>query len=176
MKLVLDASAILSGVTIPCTDDMLMPPLVEAELGHAWARRKLESLKDVCLVVQEPSREAVEAVKAKCRETGDDARLSEADIHVLALARQTGATILTDDYSIQNIALAQGIPYRAITQKGITAVFHWKYRCKGCRKIFDTAIKECPVCGAEVRSYRGKREPADGRREPADGTAIGNRQ
>jgi rRNA maturation endonuclease Nob1 len=84
VKLVLDASAILSGVTIPCTDDMLMPPLVEAELGHAWARRKLESLK------------------------------------------------------------------------GIDAVFHWKYRCKGCRKIFDTAIKECPVCGAQVRSYRGK--------------------
>lgn len=156
VKLVLDASAILSGVTIPCTEDMLMPPLVEAELGHAWARRKLESLKEVCLFIQAPSRAAVEAVKAKCRETGDDARLSEADIHVLALARETGATILTDDYSIQNIAMAQGIPYRPVSQKGIDAVFLWKYRCTGCRKIFDTAVKECPVCGAQVRSYRRK--------------------
>jgi len=133
---------------------MLMPPLVEAELGHAWARRKLESLKEVCLRVLEPSREAVEAVEAKCRETGDDARLSEADVHVIALARQTGSTILTDDYSIQNIAMVLGIPYRPVSQKGIDAVFLWKYRCTGCRKIFDAAVKECPVCGSEVRSYR----------------------
>ena len=154
MKLVLDASAILSGATIPCEHDMLMPPLVEAELGHAWARRKLESLKEVCLRVLEPSREAVEAVEAKCRETGDDARLSEADVHVIALARQTGSTILTDDYSIQNIAMVLGIPYRPVSQKGIDAVFLWKYRCTGCRKIFDAAVKECPVCGSEVRSYR----------------------
>jgi UPF0271 protein len=156
MKLVLDASAILSGVDIPCTDEMLMPPLVEAELGHAWARRKLESLKGVCLRVLEPSREAVEAVKAKCRETGDDARLSEADVQVLALARQSSSTILSDDYSIQNIARVLGIPYRPVSQKGIDAVFQWKYRCTGCRKMFDSSVKECPVCGAKVRSYRGK--------------------
>ena len=156
VKLVLDASAVLSGVPIPATDELLMPPLIEAELGHAWARRKLEYLKEVCLRVQEPSRAAVEAVKAKCRETGDDARLSEADIHVLALARETGSTILTDDYSIQNIARSQGIPYRPVSQKGIDAVFVWKYRCKGCKKIFDAAVKECPICGSEVRSYRGK--------------------
>ena len=51
-----------------------MPPLVEKELGHAWARRKLEYLKEVRLAVQEPSKAAIEAVKAKCRQTGDDAR------------------------------------------------------------------------------------------------------
>jgi len=156
MKIVLDASAVLSGVTIPCTDELLMPPLVEAELGHAWARRKLEYLKEVCLRVQEPSRASVEAIKAKCRETGDDARLSEADIQVLALAREAGATILTDDYSIQNIAMSQGIPFRPVSQKGIGAVFVWRYRCAGCKKFFETALKECPICGSEVRSYRGK--------------------
>jgi len=166
VKLVLDASAVLSGVTIPCTDELLMPPLVEAELGHAWVRRKLDYLKEVCLRVLEPSRAAVEAIKAKCRETGDDARLSDADIHVLALARESGATILTDDYSIQNIARSQGIPYRPVSQKGIGAVFIWKYRCSGCKKFFETALKECPVCGAEVRSYRGK---AAGRRQQAAG-------
>jgi len=156
VKLVLDASALLSGVTIPCTDELLMPPLVEAELGHAWARRKLEYLKGVCLSVREPSRASLEAIKAKSVESGDDARLSGADLQALALALETGATLLTDDYSIQNVARQLSIPYRPVSQKGIREVLKWGYKCRGCGRFFDEASKECPVCGSEVRSHRGK--------------------
>jgi len=154
VKLVLDASAVLSGMPLPPEGELLLPPLVEKELGHAWARRKLEYLKEVRLAVQEPSRAAIEAIKAKCRATGDDARLSEADIQVLALASEASATILTDDYSIQNTASNLGIPYRPVSQKGIGAVFVWSYRCTGCRKVFDKNLPECPVCGAKLKSFR----------------------
>ena len=156
MKLVLDASAVLSGMPLPSEGDLLLPPLVEKELGHAWARRKLEYLKEVRLAVQEPSRAAMEAIKAKCRATGDDARLSAADIQVLALASETSATILTDDYSIQNTASNLGIPYRPVSQKGIGAVFVWSYRCTGCRKVFDKNLPECPICGAKLKSFRAR--------------------
>ncbi len=78
VKLVLDASAVLSGMPLPPDGELLLPPLVEKELGHAWARRKLEYLKEVRLAVREPSRAAIEAIRAKCRSTGDDARLSAA--------------------------------------------------------------------------------------------------
>jgi UPF0271 protein len=169
VKLVLDASAVLSGMPLPDDGDLLLPPLVEKELGHAWARRKLEYLKGVRLAVQEPSRAATEAIKAKCRATGDDARLSAADIQVLALAFEAGATILTDDYSIQNTASVLGIPYRPVSQKGIGAVFVWSYRCTGCRKVFDQNLPECPICGSKLKSHRApapKRED-DGNHERA---------
>jgi len=147
---------VLSGMPLPADGELLLPPLVEKELGHAWARRKLEYLKEVRLAVQEPSRAAIEAIRAKCRATGDDARLSEADVQVLALAFETSGTILSDDYSIQNTASVLGIPYRPISQKGIREVFVWRYRCTGCRKFLDQNLPECPVCGAKVRSFRGK--------------------
>ena len=139
---------------LPTEGELLLPPLVEKELGHAWARRKLGYLKEVRLTVQEPSRAAVEAIKAKCRQTGDDARLSEADLQVLALAFETSATIFTDDYSIQNTATVLKIPFQAVSQKGIRAVFEWRYRCTGCRKVFEKNQPECPICGAAVRSWR----------------------
>jgi len=146
---------------LPSEGELLLPPMVEKELGHAWARRKLEYLKEVRLAVQEPSRAAIEAIKAKCQKTGDDARLSGADLQVLALASETGGTILTDDYSIQNTASSLGIPYRPVSQRGIGAVFVWSYRCTGCRKVFDKNLPECPVCGAKLKSHRarGTRDP-----------------
>ena len=159
MKLVLDASAVLSGMPLPSEGELLLPPLVENELGHAWARRKLEYLKEVRLAVQEPSRAAMDAIRAKCRQTGDDARLSEADLQVLALAFETSGTILTDDYSIQNTASVLNIPYRPVSQKGIVEVFVWRYRCTGCRKVFDKNQPECPICGSKVQSFRGHPPP-----------------
>lgn len=159
MKLVLDASAVLSGMPLPPEGELLLPPLVDKELGHAWARRKLEYLKGVRLAVVGPSRAALEAIKAKCRQTGDDARLSEADLQVLALAFETSGTILTDDYSIQNTASALKIPYRPVSQKGISEVFVWRYRCTGCRRVLEKNLQECPVCGSKVQSFRGGAPP-----------------
>ncbi|MBM4249077.1 MAG: nucleic acid-binding protein [Euryarchaeota archaeon] len=157
MRFILDTSAVLSGLPLPQEGELLLPPLVERELGHAWARRGLEYLKEVRLAVREPSRAAIEAVRAKCRGTGDDARLSEADLEVLALALETSGTILTDDYSIQNTASVLGLPYKPVSQKGIREVFAWTYRCTGCRKLFDQNLPECPVCGAELKSHRARR-------------------
>ncbi|MEM2868900.1 MAG: nucleic acid-binding protein [Thermoplasmata archaeon] len=154
MKLVLDASAILSGVDPPLAEELLMPPLVEKELGHAWARRKLAYLKEVRLRVVQPSTASMETVRRATEGTGDDARLSGADMQVLALALETGATILTDDYSIQNLAEILGIPYRPVVQKGIREVLKWGYRCTGCKRELGKKAPECPVCGAPVRSFR----------------------
>jgi UPF0271 protein len=159
VKLILDASAVLSGMPLPSEGELLLPPLVEKELGHAWARRKLEYLKGVRLAVQEPSKAAIEAIRAKSLQTGDDARLSEADLQVLALAFETSGTILTDDYSIQNTAIVLKILFRPVSQKGIAEVFVWRYRCTGCRKVFDRNLPECPICGSKVQSFRGKSPP-----------------
>ncbi len=91
------------------------------------------------------------------RSTGDSRRLSETDIEVLALALELGYQIVTDDYSIQNLATVLGVPFRGLDQKGIGAVFEWEARCKGCGKRFPAAVKECDICGSETRTARKRK-------------------
>ena len=70
------------------------------------------------------------------------------------IARELGGTVLTDDYSIQNVASRLGIPYEVILERGIREVVRWRYRCTGCGKFFEKPTKECPVCGARVKTTR----------------------
>jgi UPF0271 protein len=65
--------------------------------------------------------------------------------------------IVTDDYSIQNLAAYLGIVYRPVGMKGIKRVLKWKYKCIGCGRIFDEKIKECPICGSSLRSVRSRK-------------------
>ena len=62
--------------------------------------------------------------------------------------------IRTDDYSIQNLARVLGLKYKTVGFKGIKEVIHWKYRCRGCGRIFDKNMPDCPICGSQLRSVR----------------------
>lgn len=59
--------------------------------------------------------------------------------------------ILTDDYSIQNVASELKIKFETISQSGITKRFKWIYQCRGCGKKFKENISICPICGARTR-------------------------
>jgi UPF0271 protein len=76
---------------------------------------------------------------------------------VLALAVELKAVLMTDDYSIQNLARAMGIEYRAVGMKGIKELVQWKYRCTGCRREWDVNHPDCPVCGSALRSSRSRK-------------------
>lgn len=97
-------------------------------------------------------------------ETGDIDRLSNADKEILALAldinREDGkeAIILTDDYSIQNMAHVLNIKFENINQLGITKRFKWIYQCRGCGKKFKENIKTCPICGARTKNIISYKE------------------
>ncbi|NLI74385.1 MAG: nucleic acid-binding protein, partial [Euryarchaeota archaeon] len=88
--------------------------------------------------------------------TGDDARLSPVDMEILAIAIDVKGMILTDDYSIQNLAKVLGLEYKSIGTKGIKEIFTWKYRCRGCGRIFNENMDDCPICGSALRSIRSK--------------------
>jgi UPF0271 protein len=62
------------------------------------------------------------------------------------------ATILSDDYSIQNVASTLDIKYQGFLQKGITKKFKWVSRCPGCGKQFNEIKKICPICGTSTKS------------------------
>ncbi|MEM3396801.1 MAG: PIN domain-containing protein [Thermoplasmata archaeon] len=156
-KYVLDASAVLCGKDIVAGAEIYVPPSVAEELGRGKYRRKLENLVGILITVVGPDKESREIIKEEANKTGDLLRLSNADIDVLALALDLKATILTDDYSIQNVAKHMGIEYQPIAEAGIKEEFQWEYVCMGCRRRFEEPLKECPICGAEVKTKRRKK-------------------
>ena len=150
---VLDTSALMSGRSFDgelfTTEDVLR------ELRRKEAMTpQLETVLAVKVTVVSPSQEAVAAVRRASEGTGDAHRLSPTDLRLLAAASDVGATVVTDDYSIQNLATAMGLPYETVQERGITETVTWRYRCTGCGRSFEEWRDPCPVCGAKLRTTR----------------------
>jgi UPF0271 protein len=94
-------------------------------------------------------------VESQAKITGDIERVSEADLEILSLALELRAILLTDDYSIQNIATKLGVEYKGISQEGIEKTIRWRNRCKGCGRYWEKMHESCPVCGSELKTTRG---------------------
>ncbi|MBS3781479.1 MAG: nucleic acid-binding protein [Candidatus Thermoplasmatota archaeon] len=155
MKYVLDTSAILSGKDIPLDEDMYVPSgvLTEISEGGRW-HRKLEMMRSAGLTEMSPPGNLMDRVRGHASKTGDDIRLSETDIEVIALAIHVEGTILTDDYSIQNLAKSMGVEFKGIAQEEIDEQWEWEYRCEKCHRWLKEPKDECPRCGGEVKSAR----------------------
>ena len=113
--------------------------------------------------VERASRKNTERVLEMARKTGDIYRLSKTDIRLIARSldeiEQGAETFLvTDDYSIQNVARLFGIKIETVTQPGISKAFKWVKVCRGCgREVVDDV---CPVCGSGAVLRRVKCEKA----------------
>ncbi len=97
-------------------------------------------------------------VMQQSKKTGDFKYLSQADTEVLALALQLKAAgekpvIVTDDYSMQNVASKLGIEFSPLTTFGIKYRFKWMLYCPACRKKYppDCRLKKCKVCGTDLK-------------------------
>jgi len=149
--LILDSSALFSMEGLP-DEDFLCPPGVVDELAK-YNDKRLELWGDL-LRTSDCTKESIKKVTEAARKSGDLGRLSDVDITVLGLAVDTGGTILTDDYSIQNVSSIMGIPFRAVGMAEIKKVEKWNYQCIGCKKWFKEKANECPICGSEMRACR----------------------
>ncbi|MEE9268538.1 MAG: hypothetical protein V3U70_03945 [Thermoplasmata archaeon] len=154
MKLVLDTSAILSGMDF--AGEVYVPSAVLQEARKGGLDPRLEAMLETKSRVFEPRNRDLRVVSQASLETGDNASLSQTDQEVLALALQLEAAIVTDDYAIQNVAARLGLRYQPALLPGIRKRVDWSFRCRGCGRYWPQASKACPVCGAEVRRYRGR--------------------
>lgn len=154
---VLDSSALFYGKDVPPGVECVITPGVVRELNKEDMGERLELLLATRIRVVSPSERSTGKVIEKAKETGDSRRLSATDIEILALALELGYELVSDDYSVQNIAQVMGIPCRGMDQKGIKEVFHWKAKCKGCGKTFDADVRECDICGSETKMRRDRR-------------------
>ena len=154
MKLVLDTSAILSGMDF--AGDVYLPSSVLREARKGGLDPRLEAVLETKSRVFEPRDRDLRQVSQASRETGDDASLSQTDQEVLALALQLEAAVVTDDYAIQNVAVRLGLRYQPALLPGIRKQESWSFRCRGCGRYWPQTQEACPVCGAEVRRSRAR--------------------
>jgi UPF0271 protein len=159
--MVLDTSAFLAGFDpFSVSEDQATVPKVKEEIktnSMSWLRFKtaVESGK---LKVKAPSEDFWNRVKASANRVGDSFFLSETDMQILALALELSATgctpqIVTDDYSIQNVATQMGIEFVSLATFGIRRLLEWVRYCPACRREYpaDYNSRKCTVCGTELK-------------------------
>lgn len=89
--------------------------------------------------------------------SGDLQKLSNTDISIIALGMQLKrngyyVTIVSDDYSIQNVVKFSGLNFSPVMTRGISRTIRWFLYCSGCGKVFyDSNIVICDVCGTKLK-------------------------
>ena len=159
--IVLDASAFISGFDpFSVEDEQYSVPSV----GHELFERSLSRLRfDTAsergrLKVLEPDPYFLDEVKRLSKDAGDMRFLSEADMQILALAMQLkkggrDPSIVTDDYSIQNMAKKIGVNFAPLITFGIRYFLHWLLYCPACHRKYppDYQFGQCEICGTTLR-------------------------
>lgn len=155
--LVLDSSALFYGKDLPADCELVVTPGVVSELRRHGMEERLELLLETRIKVLSPSEEVLARVISQAESTGDSRRLSGTDKEVLALALELQYELVTDDYSVQNLAAVLGVAFRGIEQKEIERVLSWKAKCSGCGKEFNADVGECDVCGSQTTMRTARR-------------------
>ncbi len=159
---IVDTSAILSGKPLDFDGEIATTESVESEITKEGRDLRLFNfMKEKGLKIYRPKRRYIEEIKKIIAEKGEIVRLSSTDKDILALAlemkKNRHVCIVTDDYSIQNVASFLGVEYKGISQIGISKRFVWRYRCTGCKKIFKEYTPICPICGSPVIPFVHRR-------------------
>jgi UPF0271 protein len=159
--IVLDTSAFIAGFEpLSIQTPLYSVPEVKEELtANSLPRTRFNTaVESGKLKVKSPRPKYVERVRASSKAVGDLLFLSDADRQVLALAlelQDSGCKpqIVTDDYSIQNVANQLGIEFASLITFGIRYRFHWTLYCPACHRKYpaDYRPKHCSVCGSELK-------------------------
>jgi len=148
---VLDSSAFIRDYT---TDQSIATvPMVREELeGEAGYR--FDALEGSGMRIHIPDPGTVERVERAAGETGDRETLSRADVRLLAASFELDATLVTDDYAMQNVAEKLDIRVEVIAQDGIDERRDWNFQCQGCGRVFDENRDRCEICGSGLTRKR----------------------
>jgi UPF0271 protein len=159
--IVLDTSAFVAGFDpFSLGEEQVTVPKVEEEIRrNSIVKTRFETaVESGKLRIKAPSEEFSNRIKAPANRVGDSFKLSEADMQLLALAlelKESGYTpqIVSDDYSIQNVATQIGVEFLALATFGIKRLLEWIRYCPACHREYpaDCKTKECQVCGTELK-------------------------
>lgn len=165
--MVLDTSALVAGFD-PFSveaEQYVVPEVIDEFIGESATKMRFNvAMESGKLKVKKPDDALLNKVKAAAAIIGDLASLSRTDLHILALALQLqienrSPLIVTDDYSIQNVARYLGIEYASLATFGIRVPIKWVRYCPACHQKYpaDYKLKYCRVCGMELKRKPLKR-------------------
>ncbi len=137
--------------------EFLTVPGIENEIINKQSKQYFENMLSTKLKVSKANENSYKIIKKQAKETGDYDVLSKIDMEIIALAYQSKGTIVTDDFAIQNVALALELNFVSCSDKTITEKRFWKYKCTACNHKEKEKRKDCPVCGnTEIRRVKSK--------------------
>jgi len=152
----LDASAFYAGIPFQGSSKCYTTKEVFDEVKHIKrSYAALEALVSIGnLSIVEPEANNVKDANELARRSGDIAKMSRADLSVLALAlyfkrSKNEPVIVTDDYAIANTAELAGIKVSYLMTRGIRKIGRWIRYCSACGIAYS---KEdfCQVCGNKL--------------------------
>ena len=146
----LDSGALLNTNSFSHIEGAITTPRVADEI-KSRAPLIEAYVESGLLEIREPRGQSIEEIKKIAENVGELDKLSDADVEILALALETKATLMTDDYHVQNVAAAVGIPFEGVTGK-IRKTIKWIKKCASCGRIFPYRYKgkRCPYCGGRI--------------------------
>jgi UPF0271 protein len=152
LKYALDATAFYQGFHLHTTDTCLTTGMVFDEISHI--QHKISSLDTLILtkriIIYEPNTNTTKMVKLIAKRTGES-RLTEADVSILALAKDYNAILVTDDFAISNLAKTLSIELLNLGTKGIRERRKWIKYCGICGKGHGSTQSICSICGNKLR-------------------------
>jgi UPF0271 protein len=165
----LDTSAFIAGFDpLSAGEKQYSVPMVRKELASKsmpWVRFKA-AVENRKLRVRKPKFPFLKKVKEASESVGDVRYLSEADMQVLALALELKTAgldplVVTDDYSIQNVANQMGVNFTSLMTYGIKFRFDWILYCPACHRKYppDYKFKSCEICGTELKRKPLRKTP-----------------
>ncbi len=158
---VLDTSAFLAGFDpFSFNQASVTVPKVQEEIQrNSMVKTRFEAaVESGKLKVQIPSENFSRKIKLVACKVGEAFKLSETDTQLLGLVMQLKAEgyipkVVTDDYSIQNVAKQMDIEFVTLATFGIKRTLEWITYCPACHKQYsaDSKSKECLVCGTKMK-------------------------
>lgn len=131
-----------------------------------WTRFMV-ALERCLLQVQAPTEYYLKEVERVSVRVGEGKKLSDTDRDILALALEfkdggKEPVIVSDDYSIQNIAEHKGIRYISLSTLGIRYFLKRTLYCPACYRRYPSSYisETCKVCGTKLRRRTTRKTPA----------------
>jgi len=153
---VFDTNALLRGLTLGFAREAYTTPSVMRELKNQVTRTRLSAyISSKKLRVAKPSKRMMLRILEEAKKIGEEGKLSKTDVEVAALglalqSQGRNPTVLTDDYSLQNLLSKIGVRFKKVGLRGIRRRMEYVFVCKNCNQVYRRYRVTCCVCGAPV--------------------------
>jgi len=131
------------------TGEFVTVPGIKTEIVNRQSLQYFENMLATHLKVMKAQKDSYDVINKEAKETGDYDVLSKVDMDILALGYECKGTIITDDFAIQNVALALEVKFLSCSGKVISEKRAWRYKCTACNHKEKVKLKNCSVCGNE---------------------------